>query len=187
MPSAVKDQTNAPAILAGLFGDVAWIRVQGKGSFQNSPQLRAFADHMVSMGQIHMVVDLEECPVMDSTFMGTLTGIALILQGHPDSQLQLINTNSRNTDLVRSLGLDQILELDVRGESWSKERELVRHNVTQSVSVAPMDRSEHKEHVLHAHEALCQANAENKSRFSDVLEYLKQDVAETREAKAEDS
>ncbi|MEM1294951.1 MAG: STAS domain-containing protein [Verrucomicrobiota bacterium] len=183
----MKDQTNTPAIIAGLFGDVAWIRVQGKGSFQNSPQLRAFADHMVSMGQTHLVVDLEECPVMDSTFMGTLTGIALILQGHTGSHLQLINANSRNTDLVRSLGLDQILDLDISGDSWTEERELVRHNVTQAVSATPMDRAEHKEHVLHAHEALCQANAENESRFSDVLEYLKQDVAETREAKAEDS
>lgn len=142
---------------------------------------------MVSMGQMHLVVDLEECPVMDSTFMGTLTGIALILQGHPGSLLELINPNARNTELVQSLGLDQILELDTKGESWSKERELVRENVTQSISVAPLDRTEHKEHVLHAHEALCQANAENESRFSDVLEYLKQDVAETREAKAKDT
>ncbi len=180
MSTSVKDQKAAPAILAGLFEDVAWIRVQIKGSFQNSPQLRAFADHMVSMGRTQLVVDLEDCPVMDSTFMGTLTGIALILQGKPGSLLQIVNANPRNTQLLQSLGLDQILELDTSGTTWLKERELVRENITQAVAAAPMDHSEHKEHVLQAHEALCQANAENESRFSDVLEFLKQDVPETR-------
>ncbi len=180
MPNAVKDPRKTSAILAGLFCDVAWIRIQGKGSFQNSPQLRAFADHMAGMGHFRLVVDLEECPVMDSTFMGTLTGIALILRGQPSGQLQVINANPRNAKLLQSLGLDQILDLDLIGNAWEKERKLVHENVTQAVTAGPMDRTEHKQHVLDAHEALCRANAENESRFADVLEYLKQDVPDSR-------
>ena len=91
---------------------VVCIRVQGKGSFQNSAGVKRFAKAMVNRGFRDFVVDLAACPVMDSTFMGTLTGIAFRLRELGHGGLHVINSNERNTNLLEGLGLDQILSLE---------------------------------------------------------------------------
>lgn len=171
-----------PAILVGLFQDVAWVRVTGKGCFQISPQLRQFAEQIVARGQLNLVVDLEDCTVMDSTFMGTITGIATRLL--KAGRFQIINANPRNLGLLRTMGLDHILDVDQSGECWKEERKLVRQNVTQPLDEIAMSKVERTELVMEAHEALCQANAANTNRFRDVIEYLKRDLDEAGETAA---
>ena len=139
---------------------------------------------MIATEQDRLVVDLEDCPVMDSTFMGTIMGIALKLKSLPTANLQVVNANDRNINLLQSLGLDQFLELDIDGKVWADVRQLVRENVTQTVCADPLEKAENKQHVLDAHEALCRANADNEAKFRDVIEFLKQDVPETRGASA---
>ncbi|MFT5465097.1 MAG: anti-anti-sigma factor [Verrucomicrobiales bacterium] len=171
----MKNETQNPTILAGLFQDLAWVRVAGKGCFQNSPQLREFADRLAADGDRKMVVDLEDCPTMDSTFMGTLTGIAkrVLLNG----RMQVVNVNKRNAQLFQNLGLDQILDVDFNGSTWKVERELVRENITRELRDTGLSKVEHSEHVLEAHEELCRANADNVPKFRDVIDFLKQDLA----------
>ena len=70
----------APSILVGTADRVVWVRVEGKGSFLNSTGLKEFAKEMTNRGYREFVVDLHNCPLMDSTFMGTLTGVALRLR-----------------------------------------------------------------------------------------------------------
>ncbi|MEM7146192.1 MAG: STAS domain-containing protein [Verrucomicrobiota bacterium] len=163
-------------ILAGRFHNVVWVRVEGKGSFKNSPELKNFAAAMIDRGNSQLVVDLKNCPVMDSTFMGTLTGIALKLKGSDEGSLQVINPNDRNRQLLESLGLDQIFDLDVDGSTWQSERALVEDNLLKSVAPPGLNKEEHSELVLEAHEALCKANDDNVRRFKDVIEYLKNDL-----------
>ncbi|MEM7009991.1 MAG: STAS domain-containing protein [Verrucomicrobiota bacterium] len=172
-----------PAILAGLFRDVAWVRVTGKGCFQNSPQLREFANRVAEAGQDTMVVDLEECPHMDSTFMGTLTGIAC--QVFKDGKLHIVNVCERNAGLLKGLGIDQILDVDLNGSSWKEEREMVRDSITQEVECDPLNKVEHSELVLEAHETLCEANANNRAKFCNVIEFLKQDLADAKNGDSE--
>jgi anti-anti-sigma factor len=169
-------------ILAGGFNNVVWIRVEGKGNFKNSPELKEFAAAMIERGNAQLVVDLQNCPVMDSTFMGTLTGIALNLKAHVEGNLQVINPNDRNRQLMESLGLDQIFDLDVEGTSWKNERSLVEDNLLKSLPPPHLDKEEHSEFVLEAHEALCQANDDNVRRFQDVIEFLKHDLEKQKGA-----
>lgn len=163
-------------ILAGEFGDVVWIRVGGKGDFQNSPDLKRYALHMIGNGTSQIVVDLEDCPMMDSTFMGTLTGIAIRLKAASGGKLQIINANPRNRQLLEGLGLDLILELDIDGSAWKDERDLVKANLTQPKPGGPLSKKNHAEFVLEAHEALCKANEENVRRFKDVIDFLRNDA-----------
>src|SRR3954447_599569 len=97
-----------PSILVGTTERVIWVRVEGKGSFLNSTGLKDFAKEMINRGFREFVVDLKNCPVMDSTFMGTLAGIALRLREIGQGQLRVINLNERNRDLLANLGLDQL-------------------------------------------------------------------------------
>ena len=64
-------------ILVGVSDRTVWVRVEGKGSFQNATGLKQFGKEMTNRGFRQFVFDLKQCPVMDSTFMGTLTSISI--------------------------------------------------------------------------------------------------------------
>jgi anti-sigma B factor antagonist len=147
--------------------------VEGKGSFQNSPALKEFAKHMLERGYRHFVVDLNGCPVMDSTFMGTLAGMALRLREFGDGSLLVRNANERNSDLLQNLGLNNLFEVE------SKASGLATENVVGATPLEvdhPIDRTNQAECMIEAHEALVDADPDNFARFKDVLEYLKQDL-----------
>lgn len=175
---------NSPAsILVGRWPDkVAWIRVQGKGSFLNSPQVRDYADRMIAIGERRFVVDLAECPVMDSTFMGMLTGVARALRAFAGGRLEVLNANSRNAQLIRSLGLDHVFDLDTTGAAWQEERLAVGTRFPNAQTLGPLQLSkrEHSEFVLDAHEELSDADASNVPRFEDVITYLKKELDGSR-------
>jgi anti-anti-sigma factor len=161
-------------ILAGNLRNLLWLRVSGKGSHEISPQLKSFAAARIDGGARHLVVDLEACPTMDSTFMGTLTGIALRLMSHPEGRLQVVNVNDRNRSLLQNLGLDHVFEVDQDGSAWKEEREMVKATLTEEVGdQAAEDKEDRRDCIIEAHENLCDANESNRPKFRDVLECLK--------------
>ena len=86
----------APIYVGQLQNGVIWICVEGKGSFKNSSELKEFASIVINKGAKEFVIDLKNCPVMDSTFMGTLVGITRNLSTIDQSRIDVINANSRN-------------------------------------------------------------------------------------------
>ena len=158
------------SILVGTTNKIVWIKVEGKGSFLNSAGVKEFSKEMVNRGHREFVVDLRNCPVMDSTFMGTLAMIALRLREIGQGHLHVINLNERNHDLLTNLGLDQLFTMDACGV---KEAAPVQPNTLKPESP---DRAAQAETMLEAHEALVEADPENLTKFKDVLEYLKQDL-----------
>jgi anti-anti-sigma regulatory factor len=148
-----------------------WVRVEGKGSFLNSTGLKEFAKEMVNRGYREFAVDLKNCPVMDSTFMGTLAGVALRLRELGQGHLRVINLNERNQDLLGNLGLDQLFTMGVGVEESG-----AMEPVQQPLPATAADKQEQARTMLEAHEAVVEANPENAAKFKDVLEYLKQDL-----------
>jgi len=118
-------------------------------------------------------VDLNSCSVMDSTFMGTLAGIALRLREFGNGRLVVRNANQRNADLLENLGLNNLFEIESKGSSAKSENHLEAAPLEPRDST---DRSDQAACMIEAHEALVDADPENLARFKDVLEYLKQDL-----------
>ena len=165
--------SNQSNIFVGFANKVVWVRVEGKGSFLNSSGLKEFAREMINRGHREFVVDVKNCPVMDSTFMGTLAGIALRLREIGQGALRVTNLNERNGDLLRNLGLDQLFATDLSGITpppGNPQAQPIQ-------SDAGPDRVAQAQTMLEAHEALVEAAPENLTKFKDVLEYLKQDLA----------
>ena len=152
------------------------IRVQGKGSFQNSTGIKRFAKAMINRGHRDFVVDLADCPAMDSTFMGTLTGVALRLRELGQGELHVINSNPRNTSLLEGLGLDQILSLENGGGQPFDQQVGASLQLSEMAAGESTDRVATTETMIAAHQALVDADPENLCKFKDVLEYLKQDL-----------
>lgn len=162
-----------PSILVGCSQKVVCIRVQGKGSFQNSTGIKEFAAAMILRGHRDFVVDLESCPVMDSTFMGTLAGVAQRLLRLGQGGLHIIHANERNTDLLVGLGLDQIVSMEGKDGAVAAE---FRMETQEQLPAAPSDKRSTTETMIAAHQALVDADPDNLCKFKDVLDYLKQDL-----------
>ncbi|EDY18994.1 anti-sigma-factor antagonist [Chthoniobacter flavus Ellin428] len=158
-----------PSILVGTANRTVWVRVEGKGSFLNSTGLKEFAKEMINRGFREFAVDLKNCTVMDSTFMGTLAGIALRLRELGQGNLRVTNLNERNSDLLSNLGLDQLFVIEARHSAP------VAATQTPLAAAAP-DKTAQAQTMLEAHEACVEANEANAAKFKDVLEYLKQDL-----------
>ena len=161
-----------PSILVGCNHKVVCIRVQGKGSFQNSTGIKDFAAAMIRRGHRDFVVDLAQCPVMDSTFMGTLAFIAQRLLALGQGGLYVIKANERNTDLLEGLGLNQILSLNGQEAAIYAEE----FAADEQLPTSPADKHATTETMIAAHQALVDADPDNLCKFKDVLDYLKQDL-----------
>jgi len=177
----------SPSILVGCNQKVVCIRVQGKGSFQNSTGIKTFATAMILRGHRDFVVDLADCPVMDSTFMGTLTGVALRLRELGQGGVHVINLNERNSDLLAGLGLDQILSMDNgrNGDEAFEGDGVCRPDARDALPMEPTNQHSTAETMIAAHQALVDADPENFGKFKDVIDYLKQDLHQGNSASAD--
>ena len=165
-------------ILVGQIGRVFWLRVEDKGCFQNSVAIKRAVAQRISAGVRDFVFDLERCPTMDSTFLGTLTGVARDLKESGGGRVAVVNINQRNEQLLTNLGLDHVLEVDFNGAAWLDERREVASELELFQTGTVPCKTEQAEHVLAAHRALCDANAANDSRFKDVIDFLERDLGD---------
>jgi anti-sigma B factor antagonist len=170
------------SIQVGVNGSSVWVRVAGRGSFLNSGSLKEFAREMVNRGYREFFFDLQECVMMDSTFMGTMAGMALRLKELGQGRLHVLHCGPRSLELLSGLGLDQILDIRANGATAPECAELTESNERPAEGSAEAKR-EQAGTMLEAHEALCKAAPENLPRFKDVLEYLKQDLQHESPAK----
>ena len=155
------------SIQVGVSGPAVWVRVEGKGNFLNSGNFKQFAREMVDRGYREFVVDLVDCVMMDSTFMGTMAGLALRLKELGQGHLRVVHCGERSRQLLSGLGLDQLFQISSNGARAPECGELASKT---------LEKKEQAKEMLTAHEALCEAAPENLLRFKDVLDYLKQDL-----------
>ena len=161
------------SIQVGVNGDAVWVKVEGKGSFLNSGNLKEFTREMVNRGYREFVVDLENCAMMDSTFMGTMAGVALRLKELGHGHLHVVHCGERSRNLLTGLGLDQIFDIHSNGNAAPQCEKLEREKANGAGTDA---KKQVNADMLDAHQALCDAVPQNFSRFKDVLEYLQQDL-----------
>jgi len=161
------------SIQVGVSGPTVWVKVEGKGSFLNSGNLKEFAREMLDRGYREFVVDLADCAMMDSTFMGTMASVALRLKELGRGHLHIVHCGNRSQELLSGLGLDQIFDIRANGANPPDCGALER---TPAVESAVQRKKQQTETMLAAHEALCEAAPENILRFKDVLDFLRQDL-----------
>ena len=147
------------------------MKVDGRGTFENSQCVKEYVQRMIVKGMQEFILDLQKCELMDSTFMGMLTSIAFQLRDVQSGQLRVVRANPRNFSLLESLGLDHLFQ--VEPEPPAKEPDVLKE-----ASVPPISLEEQKTAILVAHEALVEADPRNAVRFQDVIEYLRQEIAD---------
>lgn len=163
-----------PTFLVDAASDPVMIRIEGRASFQNSGSLQQFLAEMRRQGRTRFVMDFQACTSMDSTFLGVLAGAALELRkAEGGGSLVLCRVGERNLELIKNLGLHRLLTVDDGAADMQ-----LRAGGTALAPQAKMNELENARLVLAAHENLVAADEANRTKFQDVLAFLKGRVAQ---------
>ena len=168
------------SIQVGVCGPSVWVKVEGKGSFLTSDNLKEFARGMLDHGYREFVVDLGDCAAMDSTFMGTMARVALWLREFGHGHFHIVRCGSRNQQLLSELGLDRIFDIDANGDTPPDCKLFEQRFAVPSLEEQKKTQTKT---MLDAHEALCEASPENVLRFKDVVDFLRQELHYTTDSK----
>jgi len=163
------------SISVACFDQSVWIRVTGRGNFQCSASLKELVQKMNEKGHCNYVLDLIECHQMDSTFMGTITGIIQRLRQGKKGTMKVVNVSSSNQELMENLGLDHIFPihpLSLGRELPPSEEE---HCFCEPLIEPPSEKDKKavQEIVISAHEVLVAADKKNAEKFKDFFEAMK--------------
>ncbi len=164
--------------LVGTFDGFSWIRCEGKGSFLGSPLLKTFGEERIAEGETCLVVDLGGCTGMDSTFMGTLAGLAARFSAVEGGGLQIADPGERNRRSLEDLGLNFLMEIDPPSAIWRGRLDEIRCSLHPLNERGAPHEKQRAEHVLEAHQILSSANDSNARKFANVVSLLEAELAE---------
>jgi anti-sigma B factor antagonist len=152
----------------------ACVKIIGRANFTSSIDLRTLVDELLRKGYTHFVLELGECTLMDSTFLGVLAGFGLKINGPQGGSngrtLELFNPTPRIEELLESLGVLHLFKI-TRGQVKATE-----NAPALEVSHTPASREEITRTCLDAHELLMHLHPGNVSRFKDVARFLAEDL-----------
>jgi anti-anti-sigma regulatory factor len=168
---------NACSIKVGKFEGFSWIRCEGKGSFLNSAAVKEFGESRIKRGELCLVVDLQACSAMDSTFMGTLAGLANRLTEN-GGVLQVTGAAEKSRRSLEDLGLDFLMTINPEQAVWKGFEEKARDLLKPKVAGVKAGTVLHTRHILEAHEILSETNDGNRKMFSGVVSLLEDELAE---------
>ena len=160
-----------------------FVRVVGRGTFQNGQPLRRYSVERIEQGCGEFFVDLAKCDGMDSTFLGVLAGIGLRLQQNGRTgKLHVINVSARNMELLQTLGLDRLFGVDEPAAELGDaqppaDTEFKRLPDTDvSALTKPLNKNDTADLMLEAHDNLVRADQRNAPRFRDLRKFLRESV-----------
>ena len=188
------DRVELSKILVARNADLGFIKVVGRGSFQNSSCLKAFYQQLLKEGVRRFYVDLDACTYLDSTFLGILLGLGLKLKEAGNGLLHILNANPRNLELLRNLGLDRLINIEgadvpgsggnggrtggnVLGTRPSRLNGVTEEQMKEMPCPVPT-RAEAAPTILEAHETLMEFDPRNIPKFKDVVEFLREDLGQ---------
>lgn len=169
----------APAKIWVFAGEsFACIKISGRANFTSSIDFKTLVNELLQKGCRYFILDLSECSLMDSTFLGVLAGFGLKSAPGKTKQagatIELLNANERILELLESLGVLDLFKV-AQGEAHSSEQ-------AEGKAVIPCCPS--KEEVtracLEAHQTLMALNAQNAAKFKDVAAFLVEDLKKTK-------
>jgi anti-anti-sigma regulatory factor len=150
------------------------IKIVGRANFTSSIDFKTLLNELRRKGQDYFVLDLAECVLMDSTFLGVLAGFGLKMgpgkKDECDGGIELLNTNPRITELLENLGVLHLFKL-THGPLAPPDGTEAREHTPANPSKQDVTRA-----CLEAHRTLMEVNPENAARFKDVTQFLAENL-----------
>lgn len=168
------------ANLSVLVGkNFACIKIAGRANFASSPDFKTLLSELAQKGFGHFIIDLTECVLMDSTFLGVLAGFGMNLNpnGAPAERgIELHGATARVSELLENLGAAHLFKLTAGELKLPGD---VKTSVPESINPS---HEQIARTSLEAHQTLMAMNPENVARFKDVAQFLAEDLKSIEKA-----
>jgi anti-sigma B factor antagonist len=151
-------------LTVALEGQIARVKVNGRATFGCSEDLKKFCNLMLENKVEKIIIDMDQCLGMDSTFMGILTMISLSARKQ-ETIIEMNNTNDANKQNLFSLGLKNMF-------SFTSNTDTVTLN-WEEIKTEQVSQDQHQENVLNAHQTLIDVHEDNRKEFQDIITFLK--------------
>jgi anti-sigma B factor antagonist len=151
----------------------ACVRIRGRANFACSPDFKTLLHELWQKGYGHFIIDLADCVLMDSTFLGVLSGFGMKLNPNgasTESGIELHNPSARVGELLDNLGASHLFKMTSGPLQFPDD---VKASETQSKNPS---HEEITRTSLEAHQTLMEMNPENVARFKDVAQFLAEDL-----------
>lgn len=167
---------SAAKMLVYVSDRLVCIKISGRANFTASVDFRTLSDELVAKGYKCFILDLTDCLLMDSTFLGILAGfglkMAVPLNGQPRTGLiEVMNPNSRILDSLENLGIAHLFKLVDANTCQPHQTDSA-----STVETANPSRVEVTRTCLEAHKILMSVDPANVSKFKDVAQFLAEDL-----------
>lgn len=154
--------------------EAVWVKISGRANFTVSVDFKSLVNGLRAQGRRRFVLDLTDCLLMDSTFLGVLARISLDMAEAetPDGprSIELLNPSERVADMLENLGVLSLFGiLRCSPEAGVKLEEV-------AVGAVKISKTENSRNCLEAHRTLMEVCAENVARFKDVTKFLEEDL-----------
>lgn len=156
----------------------ACVRIVGRANFTSSIDFRTLISELQQKGYQYFVLDLSECVLMDSTFLGVLAGFGLKMNGQTPGAgaIELSNPNPRISELLENLGVLHLFKITQGPLTVPQDAQTRDHQPCKPT------REEVTSACLEAHRTLMEINPENVSRFKEVTQFMAEDLKKLKAA-----
>ncbi|MEY2411211.1 MAG: anti-sigma factor antagonist [Verrucomicrobiota bacterium] len=164
----------SPANIAVWVNDrFVCVKIAGRAGCACSVDFRSLILGLRTRGWRHFILDLTECQLMDSTFLGVLAWLGLRFSeeaGPLPATIELLNPSDRVSGLLENLGVAQLFQVS-RGAPIATD---ALEPLPQTTLEA--NRSEIQRTSLEAHQLLIHVDPKNGAKFKDVCKFLEEDL-----------
>lgn len=158
-------------LLIALMDPTVCLKISGRANFTLSLDFKSVVNELMLRGRSQFILDLTECLIMDSTFLGVLAGLSRKLEqihpGKSDPVIQLLNPNSLISDLLDNLGIAHLFP------TLHGAPPLAPYSETTPQPSTPI---QIKRATFEAHQVLMELNPANVPKFKDVAQFLAEDL-----------
>ena len=163
-------------LTVAVFDRVVCVKIKGRADFTSSLDLKKLITELRNRGYERFIFELCECLMMDSTFLGVLSGLGLKITGVDAAKekvngasLELFNPSQRILGDLESLGVAHLFRVRQATDVPQANFKPVAHDSeTTQIDIT--------RNCLEAHRLLMSIQPENVGKFKDVTEFLANDL-----------
>ena len=151
---------NSAKLMVAVADHSVCVKINGRADFTSSVDLKKLITELWQRGYNRFVFELCDCVMMDSTFLGMLSGIGLKLSdaGSPQgSSLELLNPSPLFKVTTGAVQLPDDAKVSAPAPVNPTQEQITRT-------------------CLEAHKTLMEIKPENAGKFKDVAQFLAEDL-----------
>lgn len=167
----------ASEIWVRRIGNAVDVVVRGNATQVLAHGLREYVKEQVHKRCDRLVIDFQWCIYVDSTFLGTLVKLSMLLKQMTGGLVCIARAGPRVHETFGTLGVAKFFDFSADASFESTEAEGF-----ERLAVAPPSYKQHHSAVVESHRALIDADQTNVARFEDLLHFLEAEVPSKPEA-----